>query len=119
MTARVLAALTLGLASAGAAAASNCAAISAGIDAKIRAAGVADFTLVTLDAQAPAQGKVVGSCERGARQIVYRRGGDGSAPAAAAPLATTASAPAARTRGASVITECKDGSTPLDGRCRR
>lgn len=76
-------------------AADNCDAVREGIDKKIRAAGVASFTLEVIDAAASAPGKVVGNCARGGRLIVYRR---------------NASAPA-------VITECKDGSAPVDGQC--
>jgi hypothetical protein len=111
---RALAAAALLLA-AGAAGASNCAAISAGIEAKIRAAGVADFTLQTVEAGAPTQGKVVGTCDRGTKKIAYRRGG-GSAPTPAA--AGPASAAARPAKGGSVITECMDGSMPVDGRCK-
>lgn len=118
------AALALLLASTGAAA-SNCEAISAGIDARIRASGVARFTLSTVDAQANVPGKVVGSCDRGSRKIVYVKGDDGApsaapaAPAAPAATAARASAPASPRKGSSVITECKDGSMPVDGRCKR
>ncbi len=88
--------LLLTLASA-AQAADNCDAVREGIERKIRAAGVAVFTLEVIDAGASAPGKVVGNCARGSRHIVYRRD---AAPAAAP-----------------VITECKDGSTPVNGSC--
>ncbi|MFO1217244.1 MAG: DUF1161 domain-containing protein [Burkholderiaceae bacterium] len=95
----------LGIAAGAAAmAADNCDAVRADIDKKIRASGVTVFTLEVIDAAAAAPGKaagkVVGNCAGGSRSIVYRRD---AAPAAAA--------------AAPVITECKDGSTPVNGRC--
>jgi len=114
--AALLALLALLALAAAPAAASNCEAISAGIEAKIRAAGVARFTLGTVDAQAQVPGKVVGTCDRGARKIVYLRGDEA---AAAPPASAPAAAPARPAKGSSVITECKDGSMPVDGRCKR
>jgi hypothetical protein len=90
-------------------AADNCDAVREGIEKKIRANGVAEFTLEVIDAAASAPGKVVGNCARGARTIVYRRGDVG----AAAPAASSTPAPTP------VITECKDGSAPVNGRCPR
>jgi hypothetical protein len=81
-------------------AADNCNGVRESIEKKIRANGVAEFTLEVIDAGASAPGKAVGSCARGSRTIVYRRG---DAVATAAP----------------VITECKDGSTPVNGQCPR
>jgi hypothetical protein len=92
--------LTAGALVASASLANNCDTIRAGIDAKIRASGVTDFRLTTLPADAPASGRVVGSCDQGTKKIVY---------------AQAASAPAAKTER--IITECKDGSTPVGGAC--
>lgn len=56
----------------------SCDAVKASIDAKIKANGVADYTLEVVPAsQSVADGKVVGQCE-GDKQIVYSKG----APAA-------------------------------------
>jgi hypothetical protein len=44
------------------------------IDAKIKKNGVAKFTLDIVDANAQADGKVVGTCDGGAKKIVYKRG---------------------------------------------
>jgi hypothetical protein len=90
-------------------AADNCDAVREGIEKKIRANGVAEFALEVIDAAASAPGKVVGSCARGTRTIVYRRGDPGAAAAPAASI--RAPAP--------VITECKDGSAPVNGQCPR
>jgi hypothetical protein len=113
----------------GSAQAGNCEALRSGIEARIRAAGAERFTVEVVDgAAAEGRGKVVGRCERGTRLIVYRRGA--AAVPMAAPSAAAAAAPAApgaasaprqppRPGAGSVITECKDGSTPADGRCKR
>ena len=45
------------------------------IDAKIRKNGVDKFTLEIVDANAQAEGKVVGTCDGGSKKIVYKRGG--------------------------------------------
>jgi hypothetical protein len=90
--------------------AESCEALRAQIEAKIAAAGVARFTVTTLDAAAPASGQVVGSCELGSKKIVYQREG-GPAPPAAPPQAPA--------RGEPILTECKDGSVSMGGDCRK
>jgi hypothetical protein len=59
----------------------SCDTVKADIDAKIKANGVADYTLAVVPAsQEPASGKVVGHCQ-GDQQIVYTRGAvSGSSP---------------------------------------
>jgi hypothetical protein len=44
------------------------------IDAKIKKNGVEKFTLEIVDKDAQAEGKVVGTCEAGAKKIVYKKG---------------------------------------------
>jgi hypothetical protein len=88
----------------------NCAPIRAGIEAKIRAAGTANFTLSTVATDAHVAGKVVGSCDRGAKKIVYVQ-----ATAATGGAPATAPAPPSRDR---IVTECKDGSVSVGGDCR-
>lgn len=98
--------------------ANNCDEIRAGIDAKVRAAGVAAFTLSVVDVAASAPGREVGRCDRGAKKILYVADGK-AAPAApvATPLPVPAPAPAAPPkRSAAVLTECKDG-TVTTGDC--
>lgn len=85
-------------------AADNCEALRADIEARIRAAGVAQPSVTVVALDAPAPGRTVGSCDMGRKKIVYL------------PLDTPATAPAAATP---VLTECRDGSTPVDGRCPR
>lgn len=83
-------------------AASNCDDILAQIDAKIRAAGVTRFTLTTVDVDATVSGKIVGSCERGSKKIVYET-----------------ETPAPRRGSDGILTECKDGSVSNGGDCRK
>lgn len=116
--------------------------LMAQIDAKIRASGAVNFTLVTADMDAPTTGRVVGTCGLGKKKIVYTPTGPfagASAPAGApgAPGATagpvvraqrtfgTMGAPvvgnpvAARPAAPGVLTECKEGYTGSDCRQRK
>ncbi|MFT3665305.1 DUF1161 domain-containing protein [Piscinibacter sp.] len=81
--------------------AGNCDEIRARIEAKMRAAGVAEPRLLVAEKDAKAAGKVVGSCDLGRRQIVQ--------------LPHGASAPRG---GDAILTECKDGTVKLGGDCR-
>jgi Protein of unknown function (DUF1161) len=94
------------------AAADNCEALRAQIEAKIQAAGVSEFAVTVVPADAPAsavRGQVVGSCAQGANKIVYTRSG-----------AASSAAPAARKPAAKpVLTECKDGSVSTTGSCKK
>jgi hypothetical protein len=94
-----------------------CEALKAQIDSKIRAAGVSSFTLSVLDVGAASSAKVVGSCERGSKKIVYAQ-----APAGAAAVVTglpeRAKAKAAP-RDAPMLTECRDGSMSVGGACKK
>jgi hypothetical protein len=91
---------------------STCETLRSEIEAKIRASGVAEFTVSVVDAAASAPGKVVGTCDRGAKKLVYvQRAASGAETAASA-------APSAR-RPAAVLTECKDGSVLVGGDCKK
>lgn len=91
---------------------STCEALRSDVEAKIRASGVAEFTVSVLDAASAAPGKVVGTCDRGAKKLVYVQRAAGSAETAAS------AAPSAR-RPAAVLTECKDGSVVVGGDCKK
>lgn len=67
------AALVLGL-SGTAWAAKDCAELKGEIEAKIKKNGVEKFSLEIVDKDAQADGKVVGTCEAGAKKIVYKKG---------------------------------------------
>ncbi|WP_460421090.1 DUF1161 domain-containing protein [Pseudomonas sp. ZL2] len=51
-----------------------CEELKAEIAAKIDAKGVSGYSLEIVDKGAAAGGKVVGSCEGGTKEIVYKRG---------------------------------------------
>lgn len=52
----------------------SCEELKAEIAAKLDAKGVAGYSLEIADKGAAAGGKVVGKCEKGAKEIVYKRG---------------------------------------------
>ena len=52
----------------------DCNELKGEIEAKIKNNGVAVFTLDILDKDAQAEGKVVGTCDGGAKKIIYKRG---------------------------------------------
>jgi Protein of unknown function (DUF1161) len=100
--------LGFGLWASGAHAADVCEPLREQIEVQIAATGATGFAVVVVDADDPLAGKVVGTCAKGARKLVYVRGaitGSGTKPAR--PLAP---APVARNRDANMITECRDGT---------
>ena len=68
------AALVLGLSGTGWAQTKACADLKSEIEAKIKKNGVDMFTLDSVDKDAQADGKVVGTCEGGTKKIVYKKG---------------------------------------------
>lgn len=50
-----------------------CEELKAEIAAKLDAKGVAGYSLDIMDKGTAAEGKVVGTCEKGAKEIVYKR----------------------------------------------
>ena len=113
----LLVAITSAVAGAsGLAQAATCEELRAEIEAKITAAGVTRFTVTLADATAPlAPGaRVVGSCDRGGKSIVYEvpSGGAGATgPGAAAGRPRTS-------RAAPILTECRDGTQTVGGDCK-
>jgi Protein of unknown function (DUF1161) len=100
--------------------ADNCESVSAQIEAKIRAAGVASFGLSSVPMDESVPGKVVGTCALGTKKIVYSAAGKAAA-AASAPAATAAATQRKvkrPTKSSEMITECKDGSMSLGGECK-
>jgi hypothetical protein len=91
----------------------NCDALRQQIDDRIRAAGVAAYTVTVANAAASAPGKVVGQCAQGRRKIVYQRIDVADVAASGRPAA-----PAARA-SMPVLTECKDGSVSVGGDCTK
>ncbi|MBT2335490.1 DUF1161 domain-containing protein [Variovorax paradoxus] len=105
--------ISMALAFAGAAhGAENCEALRTQIEAKIAASGVTRFAVTTVDANAQANGQVVGSCDLGSKKIVYQREG------ASAPDAGPAR-PGAGPADEEILTECKDGTVSVGGDCRK
>ena len=98
-------------------AAGNCDSIRDQIDAKIRAGGVARFSLSIVDTGTTAPGRNVGSCDRGSKKIMYVA--SGTPEAAAAASAAKDSQPPHKRGPDGVLTECKDGSVKLGGDCRK
>ena len=67
-------AVGLGLASPAWAQRKDCNELKGEIEAKIKNNGVEKFTLDIVDKDAPADGKVVGTCDGQTKKIVYKRG---------------------------------------------
>lgn len=63
----------LSLAGSAFAASKPCDELKSEITAKIDAKGTSDYSLEIVDKGAAADGKVVGTCEGGAKEIVYKR----------------------------------------------
>lgn len=109
-------ALPLSMLSGPSPAADNCDPIKAQIEARMRAGGLSNFTLVTVELSTARSGRVVGTCGMGSRQIVYLPGvalGDADGAITAAPRRA-----AARENPADKIpTECKDGSVVVGPDC--
>jgi hypothetical protein len=76
----IVVALALGLSSTAWAQKKDCNELKGEIEAKIKKNGVDKFTLDIVDAdkkdegKGKAEGKVVGTCDGGAKKIVYKRG---------------------------------------------
>ena len=64
----------LSLAGTALAAGKDCGELKSEIDAKIQANGASGYTLEIVDKGSATNGKVVGSCEGGTKEIVYNRG---------------------------------------------
>ena len=89
----------------------SCDELKSAVEAKIRAGGVNAFSVSVVGSDTASNGKVVGSCERGAKKLIYLPAGASSQPQ---------SVPGKAARKPEVIiTECKDGSEPVRGECKR
>jgi hypothetical protein len=93
------------------------------VEARIRAGGVTQFNVTVGDAVAPSAGKVVGTCDHGAKKLIYLPG-----VPALKPMVTPAAKPSAAPRVApaeslkkneQIVTECKDGSVSVQGDCKK
>lgn len=70
----ILAAALLGIAGSTLAAGKPCEELKAEIAAKLDAKGIANYSLEIVDKGTSAGGKVVGTCDKGSKQIVYKQG---------------------------------------------
>ncbi|NJD33813.1 MAG: DUF1161 domain-containing protein [Betaproteobacteria bacterium] len=70
----LIAALTLMLIATPALARKSCDELKSEIEAKIKAKGVKEFTLDIAGKDEQKEGSVVGTCDGGAKKIVYKRG---------------------------------------------
>jgi hypothetical protein len=70
----LLAAGLLSIAGTAMAAGKSCDDLKSEIDAKIKAKGASAYTLEVVAKGSAADGKVVGTCEGGTKEIVYKRG---------------------------------------------
>ena len=64
----------LSLAGTAMAAGKDCGELKSEIEAKVKANGASGYTLEIVDKGSATNGKVVGSCEGGTKEIVYNRG---------------------------------------------
>lgn len=99
-------ALSLGLLSSGAFAADICEPLREQIEFQIANNGATDFAVIVVDAEADVAGKVVGTCARGSRKLVYVR----ASAVQTARLPRSAATVAARPGDEDTITECRDGT---------
>jgi len=86
----------------------NCDDVVASIESRIRANGVAEFSVTAVDAAASAPGRQVGTCDAGRKKILYLRG---------AAVGSPASSTSPRASRPKVITECADGRIIEEGTC--
>jgi hypothetical protein len=70
----ILAVGLLSIAGTALAAGKSCDDLKSEIDAKIKAKGAASYSLEVVAKGSSADGKVVGTCDAGAKEIVYKRG---------------------------------------------
>ena len=89
----------------------SCDELRTDVEAKIRAGGVSAFSVSVLSSDSPSTGKVVGSCEHGSKKLIYSTAGAASQPRSAAAKAGK--------KEEVIITECKDGSEPVHGECKK
>jgi hypothetical protein len=92
----------------------SCEDLRAEVESKIRNAGVAQFTVSIVEASASAPGRIVGTCDHGSRKLLYTQA------KVLAVLAEPSATPARPARKVEpVLTECKDGSVPMNSDCKK
>jgi hypothetical protein len=99
----------------------SCEDLRAEVASRIRSKGVSSFSIDIVDASSRSGGRVVGSCERGAKKLVYSVGASASASGSAsgsAPAPADSKAGKA-TKAPPVLTECADGRVITEGSCKK
>jgi Protein of unknown function (DUF1161) len=100
--------------------ADNCDSLRAQIEGKIKAAGVASFSVAVADSAANVPGKVVGTCAKGAKKIMYTQQSAAPSSTMPAPAAAASKPPLpAKNPADAILTECKDGSVSVGGSCKK
>jgi hypothetical protein len=95
----------------------SCEELRAEVESKIRATGVALFTVSVVEASASTPGKIVGICDRGNKKLIYTQGN--SAAGTKAPT-TAGPAPVRPARKAEpILTECRDGTASMNTDCKK
>ncbi len=89
----------------------DCDVLRGEVQAKIRSAGVQEFSVSIAKADAVAPGKVVGTCDQGRGKLLLQR------PAIANDAAAGAS-PGTAKPPLPILTECRDGSVSVSGNCK-
>jgi hypothetical protein len=88
----------------------TCDELRADVEARIRNSGVTQFSVSVVEAAASSAGKVVGTCDRGARKLLYTQ---------AAPSDQVEPLHRDSKKAPPILTECKDGSVSLGGDCKK
>jgi Protein of unknown function (DUF1161) len=96
----------------------TCEDLRAQIESKIRSTGAAEFTVSIVDAGVSAPGKIVGSCDRGGKKLVYTQVGP-PADGTNAPAEAKSAPNRAAKKAAPILTECKDGSVSMNSDCKK
>jgi hypothetical protein len=85
------------------------------VESKIRSKAVAGFAIQIVEAGSNSQGQVVGTCDRGAKKLLYVKATGSDLSVSAAEVAKTGTNP----KLPPVITECADGRVISSGNCRQ
>jgi NADPH-dependent curcumin reductase CurA len=80
------------------------------IEVQIAATGATGFAVIVVDQNVDVTGKVVGTCAKGTRKLVYVRASKASPAAASRPAQPPVSGQKPAPKGVNVITECRDGT---------
>jgi hypothetical protein len=97
----------------------TCESIQSQIDLKIKAAGVKNFTLKVADVGSETMGKVVGTCDRGSKKIVYLQNDLATRSSPASQTVPGKALRPVKTDSDAILTECRDGTVTYGGDCKK